>query len=108
MEVIGHYNRDIMMYSLFARACSDEGRMSEWMNEWVYGPANREEYLEHYIDKFGVKSLQRLKARPYFSAPADYGAAFTSMWDESGRERNMGVTLEELESFLREKGALYE
>lgn len=108
MEVIGHYNRDIMMYSIFARSCSDEKRMQEWMDEWVYGRAGREDYLEHYIERFGLKSLNKLKARPYYSAPADYGAAFNSMWDEEGRERNMGITMEELERFLHEKGALYE
>ncbi|MCX7982747.1 MAG: hypothetical protein N2572_07555 [Syntrophales bacterium] len=108
MEVIGHYNRDIMMYSIFARACSDERRMKEWMEEWVLSQLSRESYLEHYIEKFGLHSLNRLKARPYYSAPADYGAAFTSMWDEHGRERNMGITREELEDFLRERGELYE
>jgi len=108
MEVIGFYNRDMVMYSIFAHACGDEGRMNDWMNEWVYTPKDRMQYLEHYIQKFGIKSLQRIKARPFYSAPADYGAAFTSMWNEEGKERNMGVTIEELEQILREKGALYE
>jgi hypothetical protein len=31
-----------------------------------------------------------------------------SIWDNDGRERNMGVTLEELEAIFKEKGVLYE
>jgi len=108
MEVLGHYNRDIMMYSLFAGACGKEDKMRAWMNEWVYGCKDREAYLGQYIRKYGTNILERLRTRPYFSAPADYGAAFTSMWDEEGREINMGVTEDELEAFLKENGALYE
>lgn len=108
MEVIGNYNRDIMMYSLFANACSKADKMDEWMDEWVYGRKDREAYLGHYVQKYGCDILDRLRTKPYYSAPADYGAAFNSMWDGEGRERNMGVTKEELETFLKENGALYE
>ncbi len=108
MEVIGHYNRDVLMYSLFTGACGKADTMEEWMNEWVYGSRDRKDYLSHYVSKYGSDVLDRLRTKPYYSAPADYGAAFYSMWDGEGRERNMGVTEEELESFLREKGALYE
>ena len=108
MEVIGHYNRDTFMYSLFARASGKADSMSDWMDEWVYGCQDREAYLDHYIQKIGISGLDRIRTKPYFSAPADYGAAYTSMWDGEGRERNMGVTIEEFEAFLKEKGALYE
>lgn len=108
MEVIGCYNRDIMMYSVFGRSAPNEERMAEWMDEWVYERKDREDYLKHYVEKFGARALERLRTRPYYSAPADYGAAFYSMWDEEGRERNMGITKEEMERFLHERGALYE
>ncbi len=108
MEVLGHYNRDAFMYSLFAGASSKADKMDLWMEEWIFGCADRESYLDRYIQKFGTGILERLRTKPYYSAPADYGAAFTSMWDEDGKERNMGVTEEEFEAFLKEKGALYE
>jgi glutaconate CoA-transferase subunit A len=107
MEVLGHYNRDIMMYSLFAGACGKADKMKDWMDQWVYGCKDREAYLGRYTGKYGMHILERLRTKPYYSAPADYGAAFTSMWDGEGRERNMGVTEEELEAFLKENGALY-
>jgi glutaconate CoA-transferase, subunit A len=107
-EVIGCYNRDAFMYSLFARACGREDTMGQWMDEWVYGPKDRASYINYYIQKFGSSLLDSIRAKPYYSAPANYGAAFTSMWDNDGRERNMGVTLEELEKIFKEKGVLYE
>ena len=108
-EVLGYYNVDSFMYSnLFARAAATDEGLKAWMDEWVYGCANRVAYIDHYIQKFGSDSLDSLKAKPFYSAPADYGSAFTSHWDEKGKERSMGLTLEALETMLRERGKLYE
>ena len=46
------------------------------MDEWVYGCADRSKYIDHYVLKFGSDVLARtLKARPYYSSPANYGGA---------------------------------
>ncbi|MBN2398636.1 MAG: CoA transferase subunit A [Deltaproteobacteria bacterium] len=108
-EVLGYYNVDLFMYNtLFASAAASAEGMKAWMDEWVYGCPNRAAYIDHYIEKYGSDSLNNLTAKPFYSAPADYGSAYSSHWDEKGRERSMGLTLEELETILRERGKLYE
>ncbi len=107
-EVLGYYNRDRSFYGIFLRANAKADTIHAWMDEWVYGCADREAYLDLYARKFGVGMMERFKARVFYSAPANYGAAFSSAWDENGKERTMGVTLEEMERILDEKGMLYE
>jgi glutaconate CoA-transferase subunit A len=108
-EVLGYYNVDTFMYNdLFSTAAASEDGLKAWMDEWVYGCPDRAAYIEHYIRRFGLETLNELRARPFYSAPANYGAAFTSHWDRDGKERSMGVTLPELEKILKERGKLYE
>lgn len=52
--------------------------------------------------------LGRLPDGFTLTAPANYGSAFTSRWDEAGRERAIGMTLAEFEQTLKERGKLYE
>ena len=107
-EVLGHYNRDLFFYGMFTNANTTADKARAWMDEWVFGCADREAYIDHYAHRFGMGMLDRLKAKAYYSAPANYGAAFTSAWDERGRERSMGLTLPEIEKQLAERGMLYE
>lgn len=106
-EVLGYYNQDRLMYGLFVTAAATGQGLKTWMDEWVFGCPDREAYLNHYIETIGKEFLDNLKAKPYLSAPADYGSAFNSSWDEEGRERSLGLTREELEQFLKERGLLY-
>lgn len=107
-DVIGYYNLDWFMFSLFAMSCGNANAMKAWMDEWVYGCKDREAYIDHYAQKYGSGTLDSIRAKAFYSAPANYGTAFTSSWDEEGRARNLGVTMEEFEKFLKEKEALYE
>ncbi|MFO7570810.1 MAG: CoA-transferase [Smithellaceae bacterium] len=107
-EVLGHYNIDSFMYGLFMKADATAGGLKAWMDEWVYGCENRAAYIDRYIGKFGSGVLDTLKARPYYSAPANYGAAFTSRWDRDGKEIFTGLTLSEMETILQERGKFYE
>jgi glutaconate CoA-transferase subunit A len=107
-DVLGYYNRDRLALSLFMQALQTEAGTRTWMDEWIYGCRDHNDYLKHYIERFGVASLNAIKARAFYSAPANYGAAYTSVWDEENRERSMGITLEELEQFMNEKGVLHE
>lgn len=107
-EVLGHYDRDAFMYGLFMVADSTADGLAAWMDEWVYGCENRAAYIDRYISKFGSTTLNKIKAKPYYSAPANYGAAFTSRWDREGREIFTGLTLPEMEAILRERGKFYE
>ena len=107
-EVLGYYNRDTFFYSMFARANATAGGAAAWMDEWVYGCEDRKSYLDHYCEVFGAGGLERLRAKAFYSAPANYGTAYTSLWDENGRNRVLGLTLEEVEREMAERGLLYE
>lgn len=107
-EVLGYYNLDAPMYGLFMMADATAAGLSAWLDEWVYGCKNRAAYIEHYIGKFGISALDGLKAKPYYSAPANYGAAFYSRWDRDGREIFTGLTMPEMEAILAERGKFYE
>jgi glutaconate CoA-transferase subunit A len=105
-EVLGYYNLDRMMYAMFFMMDMTGDSLKTWMNEWVYGCPNRQAYIDHYITSYGSGKLDAIKAKPYFSAPANYGAAYTSSWDNDDLERTMGITLEEMEKILEERGLL--
>ncbi len=105
-EVLGYYNLDRLMYAMFFVSDMRGDGLKAWMDEWVYGCRDRADYLDHYMAKHGSEMLEAIRAKSYFSAPADYGSAFTSCWDDEDRERTMGLTLEELEEILEERGLL--
>jgi glutaconate CoA-transferase subunit A len=107
-EVLGYYNMDRFMYGLFLASDATGDGLKAWMDEWVYGCKDHKAYIDHYVEKLGSGMLDAIKAKAYYSAPANYGAAFTSCWDEEGRERTMGITMEEMEKILKERGMLYE
>ncbi|HEU5161779.1 MAG TPA: CoA-transferase [Thermoanaerobaculia bacterium] len=107
-EVLGYYNFDSAMYGLFTKADATGEGLQAWMDEWVYGCEDRAAYIDRYIGKFGSAVLDHLKAKPCYSAPANYGAAVTSRWDREGREIFTGLTLPEIEAVLEERGQLYE
>lgn len=107
-EVLGHYNRDLFFYGMFTKANTRADTAKAWMDEWVFGCNDREAYIDHYASRFGMGMLDKLRAKSFYSTPANYGAAFTSAWDENGKERSMGLTLPEIEERLAERGMLYE
>lgn len=105
-EVLGYYNLDRTMYAMFFMMDTTGESLKMWMDEWVYGCRDRQAYIDHYIASYGAGKLDAIKAKPYFSAPADYGSAYCSFWDNNGRDRTMGITLEEMEKILEERGLL--
>lgn len=107
-EVVGHYNMDRIMWGLFQKAATTEDGMKHWMDEWVYGCKNRPAYIENYIQTVGVKQLYSLKANDFYSAPANYGSAFSSPWDKNGKERNLGITLNDMEKIMTERGLFHD
>jgi len=106
-EVLGYYNLDRTLYALFFLMDMREDSLKAWMDEWIYKCPDRQAYLDHYIASYGAGKLDAIRAKSYYSAPANYGAAFTSCWGPDNRERTMGVTQEEMEKILEERGLLY-
>jgi glutaconate CoA-transferase subunit A len=107
-EVVGHYNQDKLMWGLFIMAAAREQSLELWMDEWIFGCRDREAYLDRYMEKFGSGRLQKLVAKPFYSSPANYGAAFHSTWDQDGKDRTTGLTMQEIEDLLEERGLLHE
>ena len=106
MELSGYWNLDDWFWAMMDMSNQTEDGFRTWMDEWVYKPKSRAEYIEHYIERFGKDALDRLKAKPYYSAPANYGSAFTSMWKDDGVDRMFGFTRERLEKMMEERGLL--
>ncbi|HMK65226.1 MAG TPA: CoA-transferase [Thermodesulfobacteriota bacterium] len=106
--VVGYYNSDRAGMGFLATGLMNQDGGKAILDEWVYGCQDHYDYLKRYLSLLGPEYLNNLRARPFYSAPANYGAAYTSVWDEDGRERTMGITLTELEQIMREKGVLYE
>jgi len=107
-EVIGYYNQDRLAWGLFMAGAATAEGMRAWIDEWIYGCPDRRAYIDHYISRFGSRFLENLRAKSYFSAPVSYGSAFTSPWLYDGRERSMGLTLEEMETIMTERGLFHD
>jgi glutaconate CoA-transferase subunit A len=107
-EVVGHYNQDRLMYGLFMMAAAKGESLQAWLDEWIFSCQDRAAYIDHYAQRFGSDRLQKLTAKPFYSAPANYGSAFHSSWDENNKDRSTGMTMVEIENLLKEKGLLYD
>ena len=107
-EVLGYYNMDRIFYGIFKEAMKTGDGMGAWLDQWVFGCPDRTAYLTRYREQLGGDLLDGLKARPYNSNPVNYGSAFSSSWDDDGREHLTGVRPEEMEKILRDRGLLYE
>lgn len=105
-DLPGYSNPDRPMYSLINNAFSCEEGLRSMFDEWIYGLPDRNAYMRHYIEVFGQETLNRYRARSYYSAPADYGVAFESGWDASDQSLDLGVDMEGLEKLIEEKGEL--
>src|SRR5512139_789908 len=65
----GYYDRDNDFYLEWDRISSNREATQAYLDEWVYGVADREAYWE----KLGTEVHERLKIRPRLSATVDYG-----------------------------------
>jgi len=65
----GYYDRDNAFYLEWDRISSDPGRVRAWLDEWVFGVADRAAYWE----KLGEGIHQRLRVEPRWSEPVNYG-----------------------------------
>ncbi len=73
-NVFGHYDSDWWSRYYYANFISgDDDKFKKFMDEWVYGVEDRAGYIAHYIQKYGYKRLMRLKPKPFYSDPINYG-----------------------------------
>jgi glutaconate CoA-transferase subunit A len=107
-ELAGFYDYDMVFRALYFASLNNPEAMKAWMDEWIHGVSDRNEYRERYLGKFGREALEAIQARPFKSVPADYGFSFAPNWDEKGYSDKFGMSLDELARFMEEKGILRE
>ncbi|MBW1708651.1 MAG: CoA transferase subunit A [Deltaproteobacteria bacterium] len=105
-ELVGYYNMDQLFYIEMDVANASDTGLRKWMDEWVYPIPDRNTYIERYISKYGLERLKQIKAQTYYSAPVNQGAAFYSNWREDGKSVGLGLTLDEIEKVMEEKGLM--
>jgi glutaconate CoA-transferase subunit A len=66
--VQGYYDRDNDFYLAWREISQDLRKFNDYLSEWVYGVRDRAEYVE----RMG-QTLNRLKARPHYCEPVNYG-----------------------------------
>ena len=64
----GFYDRDNEFYVRWREISKDEKLFNRYLEEWVYGVRDRGEYVR----RMGAE-VDRLKARPHFCEPVNYG-----------------------------------
>jgi glutaconate CoA-transferase subunit A len=65
----GYYDRDNEFYLSWDQVSSSEESVKAWLEEWVYGVKDREEYWQ----KLGTEVHERLKVKPRMSEAINYG-----------------------------------
>ncbi len=65
----GYYDRDNEFYLEWDQLSADEGALKRWLEAWVYGVKDRDEYWA----KLGPETHARLAVKPAWSAPVNYG-----------------------------------
>lgn len=67
--VQGHYDRDNDFYLKWDELSREQGSTEAWLDEWVYGVANRSEYML----KLGNEVIKRIRPGEAPSSPVNYG-----------------------------------
>jgi glutaconate CoA-transferase subunit A len=65
----GYYDRDNEFYLQWDKISESRESVQAWLEEWVYGVKDREEYRQ----KLGPATLERLRVPPLESTPINYG-----------------------------------
>ena len=94
--------RAISMGGAFAAVAGDAS--AAYWNPAALASLQRQELTLTYADRFGLRYLHELKARPYPSVPADYGASWRRAWDDNDVSFNFQMTRGEFLQALEEKG----
>lgn len=65
----GYYDRDNSFYLDWNSITQKETQVKTWLNEWVYGIKNRQEY----VYKMGAEKILKLVPKNAYSYPVNYG-----------------------------------
>jgi len=93
----GYYEVDFAFGMVYVMSSLAEETYQDWLNEWIFGVANRAEYIEHYIEKYGYNALERIKVQYYPSSTVKLGGTFKSYTEAFGITQEM---MEQAPEFL--------
>src|SRR5512140_109949 len=65
----GYYDRDNEFYLEWDKVSSSPDAVKSWLDEWVYGVKDRDEYWQ----KLGEEAQKRLEVKPQYSEAINYG-----------------------------------
>ena len=65
----GYYDRDNEFYLSWDKISSSQESVEAWLEEWVYGVKDREEYWQ----RLGIEVHERLQVKPRMSEAINYG-----------------------------------
>jgi glutaconate CoA-transferase subunit A len=65
----GYYDRDNVFYLNWDKISEDPQSVNQWLDYWVYGLKDAEEYWQ----KLGAETHARLAVKPKLAAPVNYG-----------------------------------
>jgi len=65
----GYYDRDNAFYMAWDKVSKTKESVQAWLDEWVYGTKNHEEYWQ----KLGAEKHEALEVEELLSAPINYG-----------------------------------
>ena len=65
----GYYDRDNEFYLAWDKISESVGTVKAWLEEWVHGVKDREEYWS----KLGAETHKRLEVPQLMSEPINYG-----------------------------------
>jgi glutaconate CoA-transferase subunit A len=68
----GFYDVDSAFGYMYQQASNTVEGFQAFLDEWVFGVEDRNGYIQHYIEKFGYKQFEALKADFDYSYPVSY------------------------------------
>lgn len=106
----GYYNTDIVFRAhYFANTFSGIAN-DEFLKEWIYEREDRKDYLQHYIDRFSRKPLDKIKVNEFMSDQINLGykKCYWRYDEDVGEEflHKLAQTREDYNEKLEEYGEL--
>lgn len=71
--VAGYYDTDIVFRSFFFANALAKRSNEVWIKEWISDRTDREDYINHYIQRFTKEPLDSLKVNEYMSDSVNLG-----------------------------------
>ncbi|MHA1271941.1 MAG: CoA transferase subunit A [Promethearchaeota archaeon] len=71
--VAGYYDTDISFRSFYFANALNKRSNENWIKEWIFDRKDRQDYINHYIERFTKEPLDALKVNDYSSDSVNLG-----------------------------------